>query len=208
VSSSVLSVNVSQVRTVDYRGEKVRTGIFKARVAGRVSVRGVNVEGDDQADRSAHGGPLRALYAYAAEDYDWWEQQLGRDLPPGQFGENLTTRGLDVTNALVGERWSVGTALLQVTAPRVPCYKLAMKMNDPLFVKRFASAMRPGSYLSIVEEGDVAADDAIEIVSRPSHNVTIAKVAQMYFFDRSRLSELLVPELPSTWRDWILAQTG
>jgi MOSC domain-containing protein YiiM len=208
VSGSVLSVNVSRARTVDYHGETIRTGIFKTPVTGRVSMRGVNLDGDEQADRLAHGGPFRALYAYAVEDYKWWEQKLGRDLQPGEFGENLMTRGLDVTSALVGERWRVGTALLQVTVPRMPCYKLAMKMNDPLFVRRFALAMRPGAYLSIVEEGDVAAGDAIEIVSRPSHDVTIAKVAHIFFFKRSRLSELLVPELPSMWRDWILEQAG
>ncbi|HLX25417.1 MAG TPA: MOSC domain-containing protein, partial [Candidatus Cybelea sp.] len=119
----------------------------------------------------------------------------------------LTTQGIDIGGALIGERWRIGTALLQITTPRVPCYKLAMKMDDPTFVKRFGAALRPGSYLAIVEEGQLAQDDSIEVVSRPSHAMTIREMTQIYLFDRTRLRELLVPELPAEWREWVLAHT-
>ena len=205
-TGSVVSVNVGGVRTVHYGKKTIATGIFKTPVNERVAVQGVNLDGDDQADRSVHGGETRAVYAYAIEDYTWWEAQLGRTLPPGQFGENITTAGIDVNDALIGERWRVGTALLQITVPRVPCYKLAMKMDDPRFVKRFADALRPGPYFSIIESGDVEQGDSIEVVSQPSHDLTIAKMAQIYLFDRHRLRELLVPELPVSWREWVTAQ--
>lgn len=205
--ANVVSVNVGSVRTVQYGGKTIATGIFKTPVNGRVDVQGVNLRGDDQADRSVHGGETRAVYAYATEDYAWWELQLGRALPPGQFGENITTTGIDVNAAMIGERWRVGSALLQITAPRVPCYKLAMKMDDPRFIKRFARALRPGPYLSIIESGNVEEGDCIEVVSRPSHELTIAKMAQIFLFERDRLPELLVPELPLSWREWVTAQT-
>lgn len=207
MSAEVVSVNVGGVRTVQYAGKTTTTGIFKTPVSGRVAMRGVNLHGDDQADRSVHGGEVRAVYAYAIEDYAWWELQLGRAMPPGQFGENITTQGVDVNDAIVGERWRIGSALLQVTIPRVPCYKLGMKMGDARFVKRFALALRPGPYLTIVKEGDVEQGDSIEVVSRPSHGLTIAKMAQIYLFERNRLSELLVPELPHSWHEWIATQS-
>lgn len=203
MTASVLSVNAGTVRTVRYDGKDVATGIFKEPLDGRVMVAGVNISGDDQADRSVHGGPDRALYAYAAEDYAWWSGELGRDLPPGTFGENLTTRGLDVNGALVGERWQIGSTVLQVTTPRFPCYKLAMKMGDPKFVKRFGVALRLGTYLSIVTEGALERGDAIEVVHRPAHGVTIGEMSKIYLFERHRLRELLVPELPGEWTQWI-----
>jgi MOSC domain-containing protein YiiM len=202
----VLSVNVGSVRTVRHDGKDVVTGIFKAPVDGRIAVRGVNLDGDDQADRMVHGGPDRALYAYAEEDYAWWERELERQLAPGTFGENLTTRGIDLNAALVGERWRIGSALLQITTPRFPCYKLAMKMGDPAFVKRFGQAEREGSYLAIVEEGELGRGDAIEVEHRPAHDLTIGKMTHIYLFERSRLSELLVPELPEEWRQWIVSR--
>lgn len=205
MSASVLSVNVGSVRAVRHAGGDVVTGIFKLPVAGRVAVAGVNLAGDDQADRSVHGGADRAVYAYACEDYDWWNRELGRDLPPGTFGENLTVRGIDVNAALVGERWQIGTTTLQVTTPRFPCYKLAMKMDDPKFVKRFGAALRLGAYLSIVTEGALESGDAIEIVHRPSHRLSIGEMSKIYLFERDRLRELLVPELPDEWAQWINA---
>jgi MOSC domain-containing protein YiiM len=200
---SIVSVNVGAVRTVDRSGELVATGIFKEPIAGRVRLHGVNLDGDDQADRGVHGGPDRAVYAYAAEDYDWWAGELGRACTPGAFGENLTTLGIDVSGAVIGERWRVGSAVVRVTSPRVPCYKLAMKMDDPKFVRRFAAALRPGAYLAIVEEGDVAASDGVEIVHRPAHTLTLAEMARIYFFERHRIGELVdVEDLPLSWRDW------
>jgi MOSC domain-containing protein YiiM len=206
VSGRVLSVNVSPVRSVEMRGKSVTTGIYKIPVAGRVPLRGVNLRGDDQADRNAHGGPDRAVYAYASEDYRWWEASLERTLDAGTFGENLTLAGVDVSGALIGERWRAGGTLLQVTAPRVPCFKLAHVMGDPAFVKRFAQALRPGTYLSVVEEGEIASGDAVEVTVKPRHVLTVAEMTHIYFNDRSRLSELLVPELPHEWRTWVEEQ--
>jgi MOSC domain-containing protein YiiM len=202
----VEAVNVGIPRPIERSNGTVETsGIWKEPVGGRVAVRGVNIDGDDQADRSVHGGPDRAVYAYAAEDIEWWEGELGRKLGPGAFGENLDTRGLDVTAARVGERWRIGTVTLEVNAPRIPCWKLAKKMEDPKFIKRFAKAGRPGAYLRIVEEGELGAGDAIQIVDRPEHNVTIGLFANAYEHDRSQLPKLLdAPALSDEWRSWIL----
>jgi MOSC domain-containing protein YiiM len=206
MSGRVLSVNVSPVRSVEIRGKTVMTGIYKTPVGGRVPLRGVNARGDDQADRNAHGGPDRAVYAYANEDYRWWETSLERTLVAGTFGENLTLAGVDVSGARIGERWRAGGTLLQVTAPRVPCFKLAHVMGDPGFVRRFAQALRPGAYLSIVEEGEIGAGDAVEVIAKPRHALTVAAMTHIYFNDRSRLAELLVPELPDEWRGWVEEQ--
>jgi MOSC domain-containing protein YiiM len=172
-----------------------------------VAIRGVNVEGDEQADRRVHGGRDKAVYAYAREDTDWWEAELGRELEQGVFGENLTLRGVEVSNAVVGERWRVGSALLEVSGPRTPCWKLGKRMGDPRFVKRFAAALRPGAYLRIIEPGEVEAGDAVEVVARPDHGVSAALVAEAYLRDRSKAALLLeVEELDDSWRTWAARQ--
>src|SRR6185437_6280292 len=188
----VVAVNVGTPRPIERSNGTVETSsIWKEPVSGRVAVRGVNVDGDDQADRNAHGGPDRAVYAYAAEDTDWWEAEIGRQLGPGTFGENLTLRGIDVTGARVGERWQIGTVVLEVTAPRIPCWKLAKKMGDPMFIKRFTQARRHGAYMRIIEEGELAAGDEVEIVQRPDHDITLAFFVEAYEHDRSLLHHLL-----------------
>lgn len=198
-------MNVSPVRTIEVGGEPVPTGILKVPVAGSVALRGVNLAGDEQADRSVHGGPDRAVYAYAAEDYAWWSERLGRDLPPGTFGENLTLSGVDVTGARIGEQWRVGSTLLAVTSPRVPCFKLAHVMNDNNFIKVFAKELRPGAYLRVIEEGSIAAGDAVQVVARPGHDLSIAEMTRIYLFDRRRVNEMLAaPELPDSWREWAI----
>lgn len=164
MQASVLSVNVAQPRTIRWRGQDVPTGIFKEPVEGPVRARDQGLEGDHQADRRVHGGEAKAVYAYAREDYEWWEAELGRELPPGTFGENLTVRGLDVTGARPGERWRVGGALLQVTEPRLPCFKLGVKMDSLRFLKQFTAAGRPGTYLRVLEEGDVQVGDTVEVI--------------------------------------------
>jgi MOSC domain-containing protein YiiM len=168
-----------------------------------VPVRGVNIHGDEQADRSVHGGPDKAVYAYGADDYHFWSAELGREVGPGSFGENLTIDGLDVSGALIGERWQIGAAILEVSQPRIPCYKLGIRMADPTFPRRFAAAERPGAYLRIVREGTVGAGDALSVISRPSHGLTAALVARAYHADRSLVPRLLeVPELSPGWHDW------
>src|SRR3954469_15767090 len=164
----VESVNVGVPRPVGTRGHTVWTAIWKDPAEGRVPLRGVNLRGDDQADRSVHGGPDKAVYAYAAEDTEWWEAELGRALGPGAFGENLTVRGLGVSEAVIGERWAVGSTLLEVAQPRLPCFKLGIRMGDPRFLKRFTEAGRPGAYLRVVEEGDIGAGEPSEAAGSPS----------------------------------------
>jgi MOSC domain-containing protein YiiM len=202
--ATVGSVNVGRPRPVRWLGRTVTTAIWKAPVAGPVRVRGVNVDGDDQADREVHGGVDKALYAYSGEDLDWWAGRLGRPLGPGTFGENLTTRGLDVGGAVVGERWRVGGGvLLEVAQPRVPCFKLGIRMGDPSFPRSFATAGRPGAYLRILAEGELAAGDPIELVHRPAHGLTVADVAGIYHGDHAAAPRLLeVPELAASWRRW------
>ncbi len=148
-------------------------------------VEGVNLAGDDQADRRVHGGPDKAVYAYAREDTDWWESELGRELPHGMFGENLTLEGVDVSGAVIGERWRAGTVVLEVCQPRLPCSKLGLRFGDLRMVKRFGQASRPGAYLRIVTEGELGAGDELEVLSRPEHGVTVALVADAILVDDS-----------------------
>jgi MOSC domain-containing protein YiiM len=199
--ASVLSVNIARPRPIPYRGKQVMTGIFKEPVSGRVTVRGTTLDGDVQANLKVHGGFDKAVYAYAREDYAWWETELEKALEPGTFGENLTTAGLKLNDALVGERWRVGTAVLEVSEPRFPCFKLGHRMGTQRFVKRFAHARRTGSYLRIIEAGELGAGDSIDLIARPDHGVTIGLFAEAYLGDRARLEEVLeADQLSADWR--------
>ena len=204
----LLSVNVGRPRPVDTGARTIVTAIWKTPVDGRVAVRGVNVDGDDQADRSVHGGPDKAVYAYAIEETRAWESELGRELGPGAFGENLTIEGVDVSGALVGERWRVGTALLEVVQPRFPCFKLGLRMGDPRFVKRFGQASRPGAYLRIVEEGELGAGDPVAVVARPDHAVTMRLVSDAILLDHDLIPRALdAPQLIPSLRTWMMKRT-
>jgi MOSC domain-containing protein YiiM len=204
VAGTVESVNVGEPRAVEVDGHTVWTAIWKAPVAGRVALRGVNLEGDDQADRTVHGGPDKAVYAYAAEDTELWEAELGVSLGAGAFGENLTVRGLPVSEAVIGERWAVGSTLLEVAQPRLPCFKLGLRMGDPGFLKRFAAAARPGAYLRVIREGDIGAADPIEVTTRPTHGVTSALVSRAITHAPQLLGAALqAPELPGDLRAWL-----
>jgi MOSC domain-containing protein YiiM len=199
----LLSVNVGRPRVVLRAGEPVSTSIWKDPVEGRVAARGTNLEGDRQADLTVHGGYDKAVYAYAREDYDWWEEQIGRELVPGNFGENLTTSGLDLNDARVGDRWEVGTVLLEVSEPRLPCFKLGLRMGDPTFLKTFAQALRPGAYLRILRDGELGAGDDIAVVERPDHDVTMELIARAALHDRSLAERVLAaPALSEKWRAW------
>lgn len=202
---SILSVNVGRPTVIGSRkGQPVESGIVKAPVEGRVRVEGVNLAGDDQADRIAHGGPDKAVYAYAREDSDWWAQTLASEIPDGAFGENLTTEGVDCTDAVIGERWRVGSVLLEVCQPRVPCYKLGLRFGDPRMLKLFAQASRPGAYLRILEEGELGAGDAIEVLDRPDHGVTIRLVSDAMLLDETLLRQVLpATQLPANLHAWI-----
>jgi MOSC domain-containing protein YiiM len=205
----LLSVNVGRPRELEFQGKLVTSSIWKVPVEGPVRVRGVNLEGDDQADREVHGGPDKAVYSYAIEDVRWWEGELGRTLELSAFGENLTTSGIDVSDAFIGERWEVGTALLEVSEPRAPCWKLGVKMEDAAFPKKFTKAQRPGAYLRIVREGVLAANDPIRVADRPGHGVRVRDVFRIYTRERKNARLLLeVPELSEDWKEWARRERG
>ena len=190
-SARVISVNTGRGKDADWAGKLGRTAIDKRPVPGRVEVGRLGLGGDEQVDQPAHGGPEQAVYAYAREDLDWWVEQLGRELADGMFGENITTAGLDVTGAMIGEIWHVGTARVQVTGPRIPCAVFAGWMDERHWVKRFADARRPGAYLRVLREGDVGAGDRLEVVSRPAEQVTIAESMTAYYGDAALMRRLL-----------------
>jgi MOSC domain-containing protein YiiM len=186
----------------------VLSGIVKAPVAGRVHVGRVNLDGDGQADLRVHGGPDKAVYAYPAQHYDAWARELGRDdLAPGFFGENLTVEGVDEEDVLVGDRFRIGTTLLEVSQPRIPCFKLGLRVGDPQFLRPFLESGRSGFYLRVVEEGDIAAGDAVERVSRGEGGLSIAGVCRLFAggddpdaFSRAAA----VPALEDGWKVWML----
>jgi len=202
-TGSLLSVNVGGIREFEYNGRPAKSAIWKSPVAGRVVARAVNLAGDDQADRKAHGGPDKAIYAYAIEDYGWWKSEIGRRLEYGEFGENLTTEKIDVTKAVVGERWKIGSTVLEIAEPRVPCWRLGVRMDDKLFPRRFTEAGRPGAYLRIIVEGDVGTGDDIQVVSRPDHDLTIGDVFRIFTRDQQEAERLLtVPQMSKSWQAW------
>ena len=200
----LISVNVGTPKRIDTGKRIVETAIWKDPVEGRVKVRGVNLDGDRQADLSVHGGPNKAVYAYAIEETRLWEEELGRELGAGAWGENLTTEGVDVSGAVLGERWRIGTTLLEVVQPRLPCFKLALKMGDPTFVRRFAQASRPGAYLKIVEAGELGTGDAIEVdlAGRPDHGVDVRLVSDAFLVDHSLIERAQhAPQLIDSLRE-------
>jgi len=202
-TARVLSVNVGRPRKFDYHGRPAQSAIWKSPVEGRVGARGINLDGDDQADRQAHGGFDKAVYAYAREDQRFWEGEIGRPLGFGEFGENLTLEGIDPNDALVGERWRIGSATFEVSEPRIPCWRLGVRMNDETFPRRFSKALRPGTYLRIVGEGEVGAGDEIQVVAKPDHDLTVRDVFRIYTSDRDEVRRLLpVPQLSENWRRW------
>jgi MOSC domain-containing protein YiiM len=196
----VISVNVGAIRELKWRGQTVRTGIWKHSVDGPVALRGVNFVGDDQADRTVHGGADKAVYAYSIEDYDYWAKHEAFDVGPAVFGENLTVKGMDLTGALVGDRWRVGTALLEVAQPRLPCFKLGIRVADPRFPQRFQSAIRPGAYLRIIEEGVIRAGDRVHVIERPAHAVTMGLMVESVRDEAKARAIQVAPRLPENWR--------
>ncbi|MEU8889310.1 MOSC domain-containing protein [Streptomyces sp. NPDC048442] len=197
----LLSVNLGRASASEYTDQaEGKTGIGKRPVTGPVEVRepgpdgigGSGLVGDDVCDLRHHGGTRKAVYAYAREDLDRWESELGRPLRGGEFGENLTTAGLDVNGARLGERWRIGADLvLEVTASRIPCRTFAGALNEEKWVKRFTERAAPGAYLRVVEPGAVRAGDPIEIAHRPAHDVTVAMHFKAYTLERSLLPRLL-----------------
>ncbi len=203
----VLSVNVGLPREVTWRGKPVRTGIYKEPVRGRVAVSTLNLAGDGQADLRVHGGRDKAVYAYSSEYYELWSRERPElELGPGAFGENLTTEGLLDEDVSIGDRFRVGTAELVVTQPRLPCFKLGIKMGRDEFVTEFLERGLYGFYLAVSREGHVEAGDPIVVLTRDPHRFGVTEVARLYARDRNdvesmrRAAELGV--LAESWRDF------
>jgi len=204
----VISVNVGKPREVEWRGELVSTAIFKEPVAGPIAVRGLNLDGDHQADLTVHGGADKAVYAYPAEHYAHWRTELGRVLSWGSFGENLTVEGLPLEGELfVGDRLRIGTAELAVTQPRLPCFKLGIRFGNPQMVKRFLAAGRTGYYLRVLGEGQIGAGDSVTLLARDPAAVPVSEITRVYAHDRrdaEALRRILAAEaLPASWRPYL-----
>lgn len=192
----VVSVNVGPVRSAAWAGRVRRTAIDKRPVAGPVEVRALGLHGDEIGDTKHHGGAHQAVYAFAQEDLDHWTEQLGERVPPGFFGENLTTVGIDVNEAVLGERWRVGGVLLQVCEVRIPCSVFknwlgASGFDERAWVRRFTEHGRPGPYLRVLEEGSLQAGDAITVVDRPAHGMTVAEMFRAFTTEPELLPRLL-----------------
>lgn len=205
----IISVNVGLPREVVWKGITVQTAIFKEPVAGVVAVRELNLAGDRQADLTVHGGLEKAVYAYAAEHYEYWRKQLPEvSLSWGAFGENLTTEGLREDTVCIGDLLRVGSAVLRVTQPRMPCYKLQVRFNRGDMVKRFLASSRSGFYFSVIEPGDIGAGSKVEILDRETDSVTVSDIMRLYL-GQTRDPELFrratnVGALPQNWRTQLL----
>ena len=201
----IVSVNVGMPRDVIWKGMTVQTAIFKEPVDGPVTISRLNLAGDQQADLTVHGGAEKAVYAYPAEHYEYWRKELPEvPFSCGQFGENLTTEGLGENSLCIGDRLRIGSALLMVTQPRMPCYKLALRFDRDDMLKRFLTSRRSGFYFSVIEEGEVRAGSEVEVLSRDPHRVTVADVGRLYL-GQTRDPELLqramnVRALPRNWK--------
>ena len=236
----LVSVNTGMPREVSWHGRMVTTGIFKEPVKGRVALRKLNLDGDRQADLTVHGGEHKAVYCYPLAHYDYWKKELpGRELPMGMFGENFTMddggpglpggpataggqalpggQGLEESVHL-GDRFSVGTAEVVVTQPRLPCYKLGVRFGADDMVKRFLASGRTGFYVMVVREGEVGAGDELKLMTREPNAVAVSEITRLYVAKRYRDAEiavvrraLQVPELPESWKEYFrerLRQAG
>ena len=208
----IVSLNVGLPREVTWKGDSVMTGIFKAPVAGPLMLRILNLDGDQQADLSVHGGVHKAVYAYPSEHYDFWRNELpDMNLPFGMFGENFTTEGLLEDSVNIGDRFRVGKAELMVTQPRMPCYKLGLKFGRADMVKRFLVSRRTGFYFAVVQEGEVEAGDELELLDRDRNGLTVADVTRLYAFEKDDLKTLRraleTEALPASWRDYFRQRT-
>jgi MOSC domain-containing protein YiiM len=206
----IVSLNVGLPREVTWHARAVTTGIYKSPVAGRVTLRVLNLDGDGQADLSVHGGEYKAVYCYPVEHYDYWKKELpGRELPMGMFGENFTTDGMQEDSVHLGDRFSVGSAEVVVTQPRLPCYKLGLRFQSDDMVRRFLASGRTGFYQAVTREGEVAAGDEIKVISREGNAVPVSEITRLYIAKRydkndvkSLRSALRVAALPDSWKEY------
>jgi MOSC domain-containing protein YiiM len=203
----LVSVNVGLPRVVMSNGEPVSTGIFKEPVAGHVMLRTLNLDGDRQADLSVHGGPSKAVYVYPTEHYDYWKHELPEmKLPWGMFGENFTSAGLFESELNIGDKFRVGSAVVMVTEPRMPCYKLGIKFNRPDIIKRFLASERTGFYFAVLQEGEVGAGDPIELMEKSARSVRVSDIALLYTREKHNVGLLRraieVEALPESWKSY------
>ena len=201
----LLSVNVSMPKEIPCRDKTIKTGIFKEPVAGRVMLRALNLEGDGQADLKGHGGIYKAAYVFSHEYFTHWEREMERDgFPYGQFGENFTVEGMTDEAVCVGDTFRVGGALVEVTQPRVPCFKLALRMEEPRFLKSFMADARVGYYLRVLEEGEVGAGDSIEQIRTDPEGMTVKEMFHLLYHDKGNLGgaqrALRIDALSPGWR--------
>jgi MOSC domain-containing protein YiiM len=207
--ATIISVNVGEPREVVWKGTRVTTSIFKSPVEGPVDVKTLNLHGDRQSDLSVHGGPFKAVYGYPSEHYPYWRKQLPEaDFPCGAFGENLTTEGLFEDQLHIGDQLRVGSALLMVTQPRMPCYKLTIRFDRDDMIKRFIESHSSGFYFSVLEEGELGAGGSMEIVHRDPAAVSVSDIARLYYDHARGESDLLqraihLDALPASWRDYL-----
>ena len=206
-STKLVSLNVARPRLVVYQGKTINTGIFKEPVSGPVQLRPLNLDGDRQADLTVHGGPYKAVYGYPSEHYPFWRQELpGMNLPWGMFGENFTTTGLAEDELHVGDRFQIGSAIVMVRQPRIPCYKLAAKFRRDDILERFLLSGRSGFYFSVEQEGSVAVDDDFQLLKRNEDGITIAEMNRL--FVREKYNQDLLRRaietaaLPADWREY------
>ena len=207
----ILSVNVGLPREVTWQGKLVTTGIFKEPVKAPVMLRTLNLDGDQQADLTVHGGVSKAVYVYPSEHYGYWRAELpGVDLPWGMFGENLTTEGLLEQAVYIGDRFQIGETEVMVTEPRMPCYKLGLKFGRPDIIKRFLASRRTGFYFAVVRGGMVGAGDAIELIGREQQEISVADITRLYAFERNDVEALRraieVEALPESWKGYFQHQ--
>ncbi|HYB09065.1 MAG TPA: MOSC domain-containing protein [Alphaproteobacteria bacterium] len=206
----LISVNVGLPQDVVWRGKTVTTGIYKQPLEGRVALRKLNLDGDRQADLKVHGGEDKAVYGYPIEHYGYWKKELpGRELPTAIFGENFTTEGLLEDSLFIGDRFSVGTAEVVVTQPRLPCYKLGIRFQADEMVKRFLSSGRTGFYFAVIREGEVDAGDPIHAIARDPNAIPVSGITRLYVAKRYGEEEtasvqraLLVDALPESWKGY------
>jgi len=208
----VISVNVGLPREAVWQGIQVETAISKDPVDGAVKIGELNLAGDKQADLTVHGGPEKAVYAYPADHNEYWRKELPKvAFSPGKFGENLTTEGLGEDTLCIGDRLRIGTAVLIVTQPRLPCYKLEVRFGRDDMIKRFLASGRSGFYFSVVEPDEVRSGSEIEILSRDANGVTVTNIQQLYLGE-NREQELLqrainVSALPENWKGSLLERS-
>ena len=205
--AKLISLNVGVPRIVVSNGDPVSTGIFKEPVAGRVMLRTLNLDGDRQADLSVHGGPSKAVYVYPSEYYDYWKHELPEmKLPWGMFGENFTSSGLFESELSIGDKFRVGSALVMVTEPRLPCYKLGIKFGRSDIVKRFLASERTGFYFAVLQEGEVGVGDQIELIEGSKRSVRVSEITQLYTREKHNVGLLRramgVEALPESWKSY------